>query len=51
MCPCDNENIKGLYKVFGLKYDGMMIRRPKIAIIIDDVSGDSYMASSNNFFY
>lgn len=37
--------------MFGAKYDGYLIRRPKISIVLDDVSADAYMASNNNFFY
>jgi len=40
-----------LYKLFGIQFDGFLVRRPKVSIVLDDVSADSYMSSNNNFFY
>lgn len=51
MCKYKSNELKELYNLFGYQYDGYLIRRPKISIVLDDVSADSYMSSNNNFFY
>lgn len=47
-----NKTIELVYKLFGFEYDGYLLRRNKVAIILDDTSGEGYWGSTqNNFLY
>ena len=41
-----NAFLKGVYK-----FDGFMVRRPKIILLIDDLSGTKLFTTPNNSFY
>ena len=51
-CKYSNKVVSGLYKLLGIEYDGYFIRRPKISLILDDVSGMKILSGTNaNWFY
>lgn len=44
--------IKGVYEIFNISYDGYLLRRPKISMIFDDMSGSKiFSGTSCNYFY
>ena len=45
--------MKKLYELIGADYDGFLVRRPKLSLILDDCSGYSFISGQtiNNKLY